>query len=134
MKRNELISLVESGRDVTLKLVEAEIVSVKKDFIHMRPGVGPVGHRFTVRTLSVTKIIVKDSELGAIYFSGFSEKLKQLYRGQKISLKVTVTGVGTPSNRYPDPILFAKPHTRRGDSVVIKDDLTEDRDNLPVNI
>lgn len=131
MTKNELIALVKSGRTVTLNLVEAEIVSVKKDFVilHSKPGQGP-GRR----AASVTKIIVKDSELGAVYFSGFSEKLKQLYRGHKISLKVTVTGVGDPSNRYPDPILFAKPHTRKGDSVVIKDDLTEDRDNLPVNI
>lgn len=116
MNRNELVDLIKSGKKVTLNIVQAKVVFAKGDYIPVYRG----GHS---KMCYVNKIIVDDPTLGSIFFSGFSQKLRAINHGNKISLKVTVTGVGDPSQRYPNPILFAKAHTRKGDSVVIDETL-----------
>jgi hypothetical protein len=130
MNRTELIDNVKSGRRVTIMLNGAEVVSAKKDL-------KPINH-YTCATLY--KIVVKDPIYGAIFFSGFSEKMLEMfssgYNAAQVSLKVTVTGVGESSDRYPDPILFAKPHLKKGDPLVVDfpiDTTSQDHD-LSVNV
>jgi len=109
INRQNLIETVKSGRTVVLQLTNAEVVFRRKDL-------KPLNH-YSVANLY--KVIVKDPTFGTIFFSGFSQKLADIEFGDKVSLKVTVTGVGDPSDRYPEPILFAKPNARRGDSIMI---------------
>lgn len=121
--RQELIDMIKSGKTVTINLTQAEVVSSKRDL-------KPINH---YRAASLYKIVVKDPVFGSIFFSGFSDKLASIGYGDKVSLKVTVTGVGDASERYPDPILFAKPLTRKGDSVTIEKPVVYEPD-LTVNV
>jgi hypothetical protein len=123
LNRQEVIDHVKNGRTVTLILDAADVVSIKWE-----PR--PVG-RYTVA--SIGKIVVKHPELGAIYFGTFSSKFDNVRKGDKISLKVMISGVGDVSERYPDPILFAKACTKRGDSVTVLPPVADDSD-LPVNV
>jgi len=104
MNRTELMELVKSGKMVTIMLNDAKVVSLKDEWKVCKNT-----------TALLTKIVVVDPLLGAIYFSGFSEKLRRVEYGSLISLKVTVTGMGDATEKYPDPILFAKPHLRGSD-------------------
>lgn len=83
------------------------------------------------------KVIVKDPVLGSVFFQTTSDKLYSVERGDKISLSLTLTGVGTPTEKYPDPIIFAKANTRKRDSVVVNKPAAEPSavgDDLPVNV
>lgn len=130
MNRTELIDNVKSGRRVTIMLNGAEVVSAKKDL-------KPINH---YKCATLYKIVVKDPIYGAIFFSGFSDKLLEMfgssYNSAKVSLKVTVTGVGEASDRFPDPILFAKPHLKKGDPLVVDFpiDTTQESSDLSVNV
>ena len=121
MNKNQVIDLINSGKTVTVQLTGAEVVSVKQDY-------KPI-NRFYTGTLY--KIVVKDPVLGAVYFGTFSDRLRGVDRGDKISLKVTLTGIGEASERFPDPILFAKPFTRKGDAVAIDRPVVEYANDLP---
>lgn len=125
MTRNELLDLVKQGRSVTLMLTDAKIVSIKDEWKVCKNT-----------TAQLHKIVAVDPTLGAVFFSGFSEKLKSLDFGALISLKVTVTGMGDATEKYPDPILFARPHIRGKDTITCKpgaEVLTGDVD-LTVNV
>lgn len=110
------------------KLVDAEVVYaqlVTKSLFN------------TYRTITVIKIIAKDPVLGSVFFQTSSDKLFDVARGDKISLSLTLTGVGTPTEKYPDPIIFAKANTRKRDSVVVNKPAAEPSavgDDLPVNV
>lgn len=143
MNRSELMELVKSGKMVTIMLTDAKVVSVKTDWkvcrAPARPATSGFYHDPTPqygRTAELFKIVVVDPLLGAIYFSGFSEKLRRVEYGSLISLKVTVTGMGDATEKYPDPILFAKPHLRGSDTITSKpaaDTLAGDVD-ISVNV
>lgn len=125
MNRTELMELVKSGKMVTIMLNDAKVVSLKDEWKVCKNT-----------TALLTKIVVVDPLLGAIYFSGFSEKLRRVEYGSLISLKVTVTGMGDATEKYPDPILFAKPHVRGSDTITGKpaaDSLAGDVD-ISVNV
>lgn len=125
MNRSELMELVKSGKMVTIMLNDAKVVSLKDEWKVCKNT-----------TALLTKIVVVDPLLGAIYFSGFSEKLRRVEYGSLISLKVTVTGMGDATEKYPDPILFAKPHLRGSDTITSKpaaDTLAGDVD-ISVNV
>lgn len=125
MNRTELMELVKSGKMVTIMLNDAKVVSLKDEWKVCKNT-----------TALLTKIVVVDPLLGAIYFSGFSEKLRRVEYGSLISLKVTVTGMGDATEKYPDPILFAKPHLRGSDTITSKpaaDTLAGDVD-ISVNV
>jgi hypothetical protein len=121
MNRQELIDNVTSGRQVTIQLTDAEVVSTKRDLRR-------VNH---YRAANLYKVVVVDPVFGSVFFSSFSDKIGDINRGEKVSLKVTVTGVGEPSERYPDPILFAKPLTRQRDAVTIARPVVEYASDLP---
>lgn len=126
MNRTELVDLVKSGRKVTIMLAGAQIVSAKKEL-------RPINH---YKCATLYKIVVNDPIWGTIYFGGYSGRLHELYSqniGKKVSLKVTVTGIGTPTTRYPEPMLFAKPHLKKSDPFVVDYVTTEDFD-LSVNV
>lgn len=120
MNRTELIALVKSGKTVTVALDNASVVSIRREL-------RPINH---YRCASMYKVVVKDPTFGAIYFSTFSAKFDDVNYGDTISLKVNVTGVGDATERYPDPILFSRANTRKGDSLsiakpaMIENDLT----------
>ena len=125
LDRAKLLDLLKAGKQVTVDLVDAEVVFAKAE---MRP----ICH-YKVGTLM--KIIVRDEKLGSIYFGGFSDKLRGINRGDRISLKVKVTGIGDASEKYPDPILFSKPLTRKGDSVKVGTPETDTSGNdLSINV
>lgn len=124
MNRIELIELVKAGKTVTLNLTEATVVSVRSE-------IKPVNHYHGAR---MYKIIVNDPTFGTIYFGSFSSKVEDVYPNDKISLKVTVTGMGDASKRYPDPILFAKAHTRKGESIALVKPVVFDPTDLTVNV
>ena len=109
MNRTELLEHVKSGRMVTLLLTDAKVVSIKDEWKVCKNT-----------TAKLFKIVVVDPVLGAVYFSGFSDKLRAIEHGALISLKVTVTGMGDATEKYPDPILFAKPHLRGSDTITSK--------------
>lgn len=104
-----------------MQLTDAKVVSSKRD-------VRPISH---YRAGTIYKIVVVDPVFGSVFFSSFSDKLAALSVGEQVSLKVTVTGVGDPSERYPEPILFAKPITRQRDAVTIARPVVEYADDLP---
>lgn len=113
---------------VKYDLVDAEVLSAKivdKNLYN------------SYRRITVTKIVVKDALLGCVFFQTSSDKLFDVDRGDKISLSLTLTGVGTPTEKYPDPIIFAKANTRKRDSVVVNKPAAEPSavgDDLPVNV
>ena len=109
LDRAKLLDLLKAGKKVTVELTDAEVVFAKAE-------VRPICH-YKVGTLM--KIIVRDEKLGSIYFGGFSSKLRGISRGDKVSLKVIITGVGDATEKYPDPILFAVAQTRGRDSVKV---------------
>jgi hypothetical protein len=121
MNRTQLIECIKNGRQVTLQLTDAEVVSIKLDY-------KPVN---AYRVCQMYKLVVKDPLLGAVYFSSFSDKFSDISKSDKISLKVTVTGIGDASEKYPDPILFAKALTRKGDAVTIARPVVEYANDLP---
>lgn len=123
LNRQEVIDHVKNGRTVTLVLDGADVVSIK-----WVPK--PISH---YRVATVGKIIVKHPELGTIYFGTYSSKFDNVRKGDKISLKVMISGIGDASERYPDPILFAKACTRKGDAVTVLPTVADDSD-LPVNV
>lgn len=88
-------------------------------------------NRYAVATIG--KVVVKHPELGTIYFGTYSSKFDTVRKGDKISLKVMITGIGDASERYPDPILFAKACTRKGDSVTVLPPVADETD-LNVNV
>lgn len=101
MNKSELIERVQNGAKVIVQLKEAEIVSIKKDFFKTsRSGWAGGSYR---------KFVVNDPVYGSTWFCSSGDQFWDLDVEDKISLKVEVSGVGTPSERYPDPILFAKP-------------------------
>lgn len=130
MNRPELMELVKNGKKVTLMLTDAKVVSVKTDWKVCKQTTAPIANASSGfyndlkpqygHTAQLFKIVVVDPVLGAIYFSGFSEKLSRVEYGSLISLKVTVTGMGDATAKYPDPILFAKPHLRGSDTITSK--------------
>lgn len=129
MNRNELVEFVEQGRRVTIMLDRAEVVSFKKEL-------KPINH---YKCATLYKIVVKDPTFGTIYFGGFSDRLLELAShryGTLVSLKVTVTGIGTATERYPEPMLFAKPHLKKGDPLVVDFpvDATNEGFDLSVNV
>lgn len=111
MEKSLLVAAVKNGRNVKVALADAEIVFVKREARTLWKG------SYAYGVSSYKKFIVKDPVYGSVYFSSSSDKLWNLNKGDKISLEVTFTGVGDPSERYPDPILFAKANTRKRDSV-----------------
>lgn len=129
MNRDELIELIREGRRVVVMLDKAEVVMAKS---HLMPVKNT--------TANLAKIIVKDPVFGSIYFSGFSGKLFEMFSrngtNAQVSLKVTVTGIGDANDRYPEPILFAKPHLKKGDplSIDFPVDATQPDSDLSVNV
>lgn len=108
INRDKVVDVVKSGRDVTVLLRNATIVSVKSD-IHRYGGQGSLRR----------KIIVKDPQLGSVWFSSFSDQFSSVERGDKLTMKVTVNGVGDSTRQYPDALLFAHTNTRSNNAVTI---------------
>lgn len=123
LNRQEVIDNLRKGRNVTMILDGAEVLSIK-----WTPRA--ISH---YRVATVGKIVVKHPELGAIYFGTYSNKFDNVRKGDKISLKVMINGIGDASERYPDPILFAKACTRKGDSVTVLPPVADGSD-LSVNV
>ena len=123
LNRQEVIEHIKSGRTVTMILESADVLSIKWE---PRPV-----NRYAVATIG--KVVVKHPELGTIYFGTYSSKFDTVRKGDKISLKVMITGIGDVSQRYPDPILFAKACTRKGDAVTVLPTVTDETD-LNVNV
>lgn len=123
MNRTELMELLKQGKSVTLMLTDAKIVSLKDEWKVCKNT-----------TALLIKVVAVDPVLGAVYLSGFSEKLRKLEFGSLISLKVTVTGMGDATEKYPDPILFAKPHVRGSDTVVSKPDPTVFKSDVDITV
>lgn len=121
MNREQIIATIKSGNTVTIQLSGAKVVSTKRD-------IRPIGQ---YRAGTIYKIVVVDPVLGSVFFSSFSDKLADINLGEQVSLKVTVTGVGDPSERYPEPILFAKPLTRQRDAITIARPVVEYASDLP---
>lgn len=140
MTRSDLIEKVKSGVTVTIQLQDAEVVSVTYGTYfpnHYNPTYRRSWYgRSSVSSQSGTtylKVVVKDPVMGAVFFKTYSSKLSDLEKGDKISLKVTVTGVGDATERYRDPIMFAKVHTRKGDSFTIAKPIVSEPE-LSVNV
>jgi hypothetical protein len=131
MNRDEVMKLVKEGKRVVIMLDRADVVMCKST---------PMLIRGQMRSAMLAKLIVKDSNFGTVYFSGFSEKLFDMFTkdgvNAQVSLKVTVTGVGDPNEKYPEPMLFAKPHLKKGDPLVVDFpvDATKSDDDLPINV
>lgn len=106
--REKVVDIVKAGREVTVLLRNATIVSIKSEY-----------RRFSAYGSTQRKIIVRDPQIGAVWFSSFSGHFGAAERGDRVTLKVTVTGVGDPSFQYPDPILFAQANTRSKSAVTI---------------
>lgn len=131
MNRDEVIKLVKEGKRVVIMLDAADVVMCKSTPMPLKnmSGAAPLA-----------KIIVKDPKFGSVYFSGFSNKLFDMFTkdgiNAQVSLKVTVTGVGDPNEKYPEPMLFAKPHLKKGDPLVIDRpvDATGTDDDLSINV
>lgn len=126
--RDKLIEYINNGQEVTIQLVDAEIVSLKEVFV--QGNARRAGPRWYIPS-KTTRIVVKDPVFGTIFFSSFSDKFNTADRGDKISLKVTVTGIGSATQRYPEPMLFAKALTRQRGAVTIARPVVEPANDLP---
>lgn len=118
---------------VEYELKDAEVISAKVG--HFYPTSYHPRYRRSYGT-KFLKVVVKDPEIGVLYFSTYSDKLWSLEKGDKVSLKVLINGVGDATDRYPDPILFAKAQTRKRDSVTITKKIADDSaaNELPINV
>lgn len=133
LNSTELDGMAIRKPTVQYSITDAEVVFAKS----YTAGLFRAG-RFT-RGVMVrgVKVIVKDPVLGSVFFQTTSDKLYGVERGDKISLVLSLTGVGTPSEKYPDPIIFAKALTRKRDGVTIsKPEVTAapSDDDISVNV
>ena len=130
MNREDVMNAVKEGKRVIIMLNKAEVVMSRSMPMAVKG----------VASANLAKIIVKDPVFGTVYFSGFSQKLFDMFEkdgiNAQVSLKVTVTGMGDATDKYPDPILFAKPHLKKGDPLVIDFpvDGTKMDSELPINV
>lgn len=130
MNREDVMKMVKDGKRVVIMLNKAEVVMSRSTPMVVKG----------VTSAMLAKIIVKDPVFGTVYFSGFSQKLFDMFEkggiNAQVSLKVTVTGIGDATDKYPDPILFAKPHLKKGDPLVIDFpvDATQMDSDLPINV
>lgn len=130
MNREDVMNMVKDGKRVVIMLNKAEVVMSRSTPMVVKG----------VTSAMLAKIIVKDPVFGTVYFSGFSQKLFDMFEkdgiNAQVSLKVTVTGMGDATDKYPDPILFAKPHLKKGDPLVIDFpvDATQMDSDLPINV
>lgn len=130
MNREDVMNMVKDGKRVVIMLNKAEVVMSRSTPMVVKG----------VTSAMLAKIIVKDPVFGTVYFSGFSQKLFDMFEkdgiNAQVSLKVTVTGVGDATDKYPDPILFAKPHLKKGDPLEIDFpvDATRMDSDLPINV
>lgn len=108
MNADKIRELVGDGRTVVVMLTNATVVSVKSDFLRLRSG----------HITGVKKFVVKDEILGTIWFSTSSNKLWNMVEGDKITCKATLTGMGKPTPRYPDPMMFAKVNARQKELMI----------------
>jgi hypothetical protein len=134
LNTTELDGMAIRKKTVEYSLVDAEVVFAKRYTNHLFRDLSRANRG---RPISGTKIIVKDPVLGSLFFQSTSDKFLGVERGDTISLVVSLTGVGTPSEKYPDPIIFAKALTRKRDSVLIskKDAATAPSDDdISVNV
>lgn len=133
LNNTELDGLAIRKKTVTYSVVDAEVVFAKRYTNHLFRNLSRANRGVP---LSGIKIIVKDPVLGSLYFQSTSDKLLNIVRGDKISLVVSLTGVGTPSEKYPDPIIFAKALTRKRDSVRITSEIaaSPSDDDISVNV
>lgn len=135
--KNEIIEILNSteldGMAIRKKTVEYSLVDAEVVFAQI-----VTKSLFnSYRSVTVIKVIAKDPVLGSVFFQTSSEKLFDIERGDRISLVLSLTGVGTPSEKYPDPIIFAKALTRKRDSVHIsKKDVAPapSDDDISVNV
>lgn len=108
MNRDEVIQKVQNGGRVIVQLTEADVASIKKDYFRTsRSGWAGGAYR---------KFVVQDPTYGTVWFASSGEWFWNLDVEDRISLKLEISGVGTPSERYPDPILFAKPLRKSRDN------------------
>lgn len=130
MNRTDLMQMVKEGKRVVIMLNKADVVMSRSTPMPVKG----------VSSAMLAKIIVKDPVFGAVYFSGFSQKLFDMFEkdgiNAQVSLKVTVTGIGQPTEKYPEPMLFAKPHLKKGDPLMIDFpiDATGMDSDLPINV
>jgi hypothetical protein len=108
MNADKIRELVGSGKTVIVMLTNAKVVSAKRDVIRLKSGY----------LTGVTKYVVTDENLGTIWFSTSSNKLSGVSVGDTITCKATLTGMGKPTPRFPNPMLFAKINTRQKELVV----------------
>lgn len=101
MNKSELIERIQNGGQVIIQLKDAKVVSIKKDYFKTS-RTGWAGG-------SYKKFIVQDPVYGTVWFCSSGDFFWNLEVEDRISLKVQASGVGTPTERYPDPILFTKP-------------------------
>lgn len=130
MNREDLVKMIQEGKRVVIMLNKAEVVMSRSTPMPVKG----------VTSAMLAKIIVKDPIFGTVYFSGFSQKLFDMFEkdgiNAQVSLKVTVTGSGQPTEKYPEPMLFAKPHLKKGDPLMIDFpiDATRMDSDLPINV
>lgn len=130
MNRDDLIKMIKEGKRVVIMLNKADVVMSRSHPMALKNN----------QVADLAKIVVKDPIFGAVYFSGFSEKLFKMFArdgiNAQVSLKVIVTGMGQPTDKYPEPMLFATPHLKKGDPLEIDFpvDATQMDSDLPVNV
>lgn len=112
MNREQVKDILNKNKSVTLNLENVEIIFVKEELKY--------SEKSRSRPFWMTKVILKDSELGSVFISSFSNKFRTLHKGQKISLKVTITGIGDANSKYPDPLFFARAELNRGEGIVVR--------------
>lgn len=133
LNNTELDGMSIRKKTIEYSIVDAEVVFAKS----YTAGLFRAGRYNRGVMVRGVKVIVKDPVLGSVFFQTTSDKLYSVERGDKISLVLSLTGVGTPSEKYPDPIIFAKALTRKRDSVTIsKPDLAAapSDDDISVNV
>lgn len=115
LNTTELDGMAIRKKTIEYSIVDAEVVFAKS----YTAGLFRAGRYNRGVMVRGVKVIVKDPVLGSIFFQTTSDKLYSVERGDRISLVLSLTGVGTPSEKYPDPIIFAKALTRKRDCVHI---------------
>ena len=60
------------------------------------------------KNVDIVKVVLLDPKLGATFISGTSTQIHNLHRDDTVSGEINITGVGDPSEKFPEPILFAK--------------------------
>lgn len=89
---------LHNGLNVRVTLNGAKVVSAKTKLV-------PISH---YKSIQVKSLVVVDPEVGIVYLSSSSAKIKNAEFGDLVFGKVVLTGIGEKNAKFDTPIKFSQ--------------------------